>query len=336
MQSGFAKRGVLCHYRPCHQTTVRKVRFPNQQRLLVHQQTYHPQQLKQFARIVAEEASRRKFHGGVRAITGGALIDYGMDDPDLQRSGQNEMDRRTQANFAQFDEPEQPFDYLPAINSSVQAGAATITSHGIDGRKGQTDQDGAVGETDEAYGREEYVVHHKIEHPTGGQPIYRMTDSEKPFPKNCNPFYPFENPYDFKLGAWLLRGNTTNAFISQGFNGGILQKNVGNWSTSITSSYTLETKIDNLHPEFGKASWNFGEAMFWADDKRKRQPYYFRDPTLVIKHIFKQPAYRDFLAYKPVKEFNEKGSRIYSELYSGDWMWEQQVCEKLYRVDFGH
>src|SRR5690606_38644450 len=80
---------------------------------------------------------------------------------------------------------------------------------------------------DQRYGVNEYEVHSREEHPTGGEPIGRLLDSELPFPNTCNPFSPFDNSYDFKMGLWLIRGNATNTTICSGFNDGILQRSNG-------------------------------------------------------------------------------------------------------------
>src|SRR5690606_9382364 len=145
------------------------------------------------------------------------------------------------------------------------------------------------------------------------------------------PFSPFDNSYDFKIGLWLIRGNATNTTICSGFNDGILQRSNGSDKTSITSAHSIHQRIDGLEPEFGEKSWSYAEATFWAEDGRIKQPYYYRDPTLIIKHIFKQPAYREYLTYKPVREHNERGNRIYSEVNTADWMWEQQARPTLSR-----
>lgn len=182
-------------------------------------------------------------------------------------------------------------------------------------------------DTDQNIGHEEYVVHSRREHPTAGRATERLHDSRRLFPKDCNPFAPFLNPYDFKIGSWLCRANATNDIITDGFNKGIILKSNGELVTAITSAYTLEDRLDKLLPEFGKDSWECDEVMFWAEDKKKTQRFNYRDPVKIIQHLFKQPAYRDNLAYKPVEERNEKGERIYSELFAGDWIWEQQVME---------
>lgn len=235
------------------------------------------------------------------------------------------MNRRNNANQAQFEEP--------VVYESMRVNSCRnrVPVNDFDTTQNDTPDDLHIDDlnTDQDNGPEEYQIHSRREHQTAGKAIERLHDSKKLFPKDCNPFAPFLNPYDFKIGSWLCRANATNDIITDGFNKGIILRSNGDLVTAITSAYTLEERLDKLLPEFGKDSWETDEVRFWADDKKKIQPFSYRDPVKIIQHLFKQPAYRDNLAYKPVQELNEKGERVYSELFSGDWVWEQQVIQSI-------
>ena len=57
----------------------------------------------------------------------------------------------------------------------------------------------------------------------------------------------------------------------------------------------------------------------------KASPIFYRDPVKLLKYILKQPAYARDMVWNPVREFDSLGRRVYSELHTADWWWEEQV-----------
>lgn len=80
-----------------------------------------------------------------------------------------------------------------------------------------------------------------------------------------------------------------------------------------------------MEPAFAEKGWKRGEAKFFSDTENAFKPFYFRPIDEMIKHFFKQPAFRDHLIYKPIRDFNASGDRVYSDLHTADWWWEEQV-----------
>jgi hypothetical protein len=39
-----------------------------------------------------------------------------------------------------------------------------------------------------------------------------------------------------------------------------------------------------------------------------------------------QPAFNEHMSYAAAKEFNDAVERIYSEVKSNDWWWNEQIC----------
>ena len=52
-----------------------------------------------------------------------------------------------------------------------------------------------------------------------------------------------------------------------------------------------------------------------------------RDPVECVEELIGNPALRDMMAYVPERAYTDaKGeSRIYDEMWTGDWWWETQV-----------
>jgi len=54
-------------------------------------------------------------------------------------------------------------------------------------------------------------------------------------------------------------------------------------------------------------------------------PFFYRNPVECIEFLMQQPAFREHMSYAPAKEFNDAEQRIYSEVKSSDWWWNEQV-----------
>jgi len=55
--------------------------------------------------------------------------------------------------------------------------------------------------------------------------------------------------------------------------------------------------------------------------------FYYRDMLACIQSLFGDPQYAQDLAFAPERHFtsNERKSRLYHEMYIGDWWWTNQV-----------
>ena len=93
-------------------------------------------------------------------------------------------------------------------------------------------------------------------------------------------------------------------------------------STKMRSKDSMKALAHQLEPKLGTAAWKVGSVRFEDDDSPVT--YYYRDPIELVAYILSQPAYSDHLVFAPVKEY-QNGTRIYSELHTGDWWWETQV-----------
>ena len=57
---------------------------------------------------------------------------------------------------------------------------------------------------------------------------------------------------------------------------------------------------------------------------------YHRDPIECIESLLKNPLFSNHITYQPRKDFNQSGSRIYSDWVTSDGAWEQQVRTRPY------
>lgn len=53
---------------------------------------------------------------------------------------------------------------------------------------------------------------------------------------------------------------------------------------------------------------------------------WYRDPRLVAQNMLSNPDFDSEIDYQPYKEYVSGDNRRYSNLFSGDWAWNQAVC----------
>lgn len=161
-----------------------------------------------------------------------------------------------------------------------------------------------------------------------GIPVMDVPKDRVVLNEDSSPWAPFVNPHDFKTGSWFIRNGATGQMITEGFNSGILSPTEEK-KVSFSSPYTLKALVDAMEPDMGTKSWKEGRARFFADVKNEWKLFYYRDVVKMIQQIFRQPAYKEHLIYSPVKEFNGKGGRVYSDLHTADWWWRKQVSRTV-------
>lgn len=333
---GTAKKpgtGRSCPYQPCA-TGRRKVVFKTFEGWFRHLQRTHPSVHDRSEQEKLHKQARQKVLGGMRYLTAAAMREAGMEDSTKLESGQRAMDRTTEIETRRIRMHLESHQFSKRLQTKTTnlATSEMLAEYKDDDlemeeagqEEGSPEIEGDKSDTDEyQIDTRKQVFPCYSRQP--GKTYGHCKDENAVFPVERNIFFPFDNAWDFKVGAWLTRGKLTTSHIISGFNDGIIQRVNGKYQTSLTSAKTLNDKLDQLEPDFGEGSWKCGKAFYWADGEHATQVYHYRNPLLIVKHLFKQPAYEPYLAYKPVITANSKGERIYSEMNSGKWWEEQQV-----------
>ena len=54
-----------------------------------------------------------------------------------------------------------------------------------------------------------------------------------------------------------------------------------------------------------------------------------QDPVECIKDLLGNPCFKDQMRYAPEKHYGDKSGQeqLFSEMWTGDWWWETQVCQ---------
>ena len=131
------------------------------------------------------------------------------------------------------------------------------------------------------------------------------------------PWCPFHTLDDFKLANWIITSKVPRTRIDEYFAIG-LSKSA---SPCFKSAYKLNQYIGALDPYQHLLEWK--EGAYTHDGHSST--FFYRDMVQCVEYLLSQPAYRDDMVYAPVREHNETGERLYSEMHTADWWWEMQV-----------
>jgi Plavaka transposase len=60
----------------------------------------------------------------------------------------------------------------------------------------------------------------------------------------------------------------------------------------------------------------------------------FRDPHTILLNQMASPEFKDHFNYVPYMQFNQKGNRVWSNLMSGSWSWQEAV--RMFALTFSY
>ena len=133
----------------------------------------------------------------------------------------------------------------------------------------------------------------------------------------AEPWRPFLTLDDFKLANWFVTSKVPTSRIDEYFAIGLSKFA----SPCFRSAYTLDQYIAALDPYQHFLEWKEGTYTHGGH----ASTFFYRDMVQCVEYLLSQPAYRDDVVYAPVREQNETGERLYSEMHTADWWWETQV-----------
>jgi len=140
-------------------------------------------------------------------------------------------------------------------------------------------------------------------------------------------YYPFVNEADFALAAWFYTRELSKGDVTAFFE----QLALKHWHEDL--SFTNSTEwLNTLHQiPYGiqDDDWKTITMTIQQDTNNSRPTdyvFYYRDIVKVIEFLIGHEPFTDNLNYAPIRVYStrEKKSRIYHEMYTGDWWWETQ------------
>ena len=136
----------------------------------------------------------------------------------------------------------------------------------------------------------------------------------------------FSYEEEYQLVHWCVKHNLSRAAIDELFRNPTMAT-----VSNFTSSHTLFKRLNEMSYTMGIDSWKSGKVWYnhLADPRNLRDDgytgFFYCNSVECIEFLMQQPAFREHMSYAPAKEFNEAEERIYSEVKSGDWWWNEQV-----------
>ncbi|TEB21573.1 hypothetical protein FA13DRAFT_1642617 [Coprinellus micaceus] len=141
------------------------------------------------------------------------------------------------------------------------------------------------------------------------------------------PYGPFADMDEFELAEWLME-NTGQTQTDRFLKLSIIKNRA---EPSFESNADFLKRIDSL-PTRGK-EWgcriikiNGDRAGANGEMMQEEVELWMRDPLECIEELLSNPAFRDQVRYAPEKAYTDETgeTRIYDEMWTGDWWWETQ------------
>jgi len=135
-----------------------------------------------------------------------------------------------------------------------------------------------------------------------------------------NPLSPFTNAYEYKLARFFHQSKTSLKQIDQFFKDELLPMDRSRTlGVGYKSGHTWRNKMRALIDE---PAWQQGTVDFHL---QRGVIFFYRDVEQCIRYLLRQKAYAQYLVFKPQKDFDRQGNRVYTEMHTADWWWDTQV-----------
>lgn len=162
-----------------------------------------------------------------------------------------------------------------------------------------------------------------------------MTAEEQSQYDNLDPRYaPFSCEESFNLAEWIIAQNLPQRAVDK-----LLRDNHGvsaKVTEDFSSYHTLRRKLDMMPDGLGWSTWHRkGTGMSWSHLHSEEITFWMRNPLRVARFLVSQPAYRKYLKYCPYTLTNPDGTRVYRDMDSAEWWWEQQVSATFIALKLG-
>ena len=165
-----------------------------------------------------------------------------------------------------------------------------------------------------------------LTYPNAGLPCAYVPQVGEYITSSNDPYYPFANEEEYNFAELTTTKGLAGSVVQA-----LLKGNCGlkdDLKNSLQSNYHLRKKIDQMEDGLGVDSWKKSrlENIAWNQQHGKEPiELWHRDIIECAKWLLRQPAYAEHLSFAPQQQFDERGGRVYSKMYTADWWWEWQV-----------
>ncbi|KAG8939996.1 hypothetical protein FRC03_005855, partial [Tulasnella sp. 419] len=144
-------------------------------------------------------------------------------------------------------------------------------------------------------------------------------DAWKARQDSTNPYHPFKNKLDWEVSKWAKQNGPTSTALDKLLSFPSVVEALG---LSFKNTHELNQIIDNGLPKV--PIWRTFKLQM--DDGSKEYEVYFCQPLECLVALYSNPAFADKMVFAPEKQWadEEKCSRLYNEMNTGDWWWQKQ------------
>jgi len=155
-----------------------------------------------------------------------------------------------------------------------------------------------------------------------GQPV-RDCSFSKQRSLEYNHLHPVRNARDYKLARSFTLSKVPKTRIDDFFRDNIMPPSRDDRPTSDVSFKCGYTFYKQMAKMIDDPPWHTGDVYYAL---RSKSEFRYRNILQCIQYLLKQRAFVCHMLWEPVKIFNMDNERIYSEMNTGIWWWDQQVC----------
>ncbi|KAF6227507.1 hypothetical protein HO173_012247 [Letharia columbiana] len=151
-----------------------------------------------------------------------------------------------------------------------------------------------------------------------GSDVGSMSDTD-------NFWNPFESREDYALALWFLESGLSDGDIDKFFRDVHLQRFRD--GCSFDGAKSLRCKMQNMRGggiDGGWTSQSFEIHNSGPELGSKTYHVIYFDIVSIIKAFLAHEPFSTSLYYRPVRQRNANGARVYSEMHTADWWWETQ------------
>ena len=154
---------------------------------------------------------------------------------------------------------------------------------------------------------------------------------EKQRAPGFNHIYPFLNTRSYSLARFFAGSDIPKQQIDEFFKDDFLSLalNPGDDPKSKSSFNSSRTFYKQTSKMVQDPAWKSGVVEFPLCPKSE---YKYRDILLCIRYLLRQRAFVKNTVWAPVQVYNDQDEREYSEMNTGTWWWDVQVCDLLSRI----
>ncbi|PGH11603.1 hypothetical protein GX50_09028 [[Emmonsia] crescens] len=140
-----------------------------------------------------------------------------------------------------------------------------------------------------------------------------------------NLFFPFKNEEDYGLAMWFHEAKLTKGDVTAFFREPLLQNITDR--LSFRSAAEWRAKLDGITQGLPLDNWVRDRVTIDSNiqgEPAKQYTFYYQDILPVITFLLGHKNFSKDLTYAPVRVFNQRQQRIYTEIHTADWWWNTQ------------